>query len=170
MERHLWLIGMMGSGKSTVGARLARRLDRPFVDVDDHIAQRMGCTIAQLWGERGEAAFRGLEAAAIARLAEDTPSVYATGGGVVLDAANVATMRASGAVVWLTARTETLAKRVGNASGRPLLLDADATARLAAILEARRHLYEAASHVRVPTDGLSRDEVTARIEAWWNES
>ena len=170
MGGHFWLIGMMGSGKTAVGSRLAVRLDRGFVDVDHHVADRMGCSIAQLWGEGGEAAFRDLETAAIDRIADGPAAVIATGGGAILNPVNVARMRATGHVVWLSASVETLEHRVGHGTGRPLLLDGDTGDRLAAILADRVPQYADAADLRVETDGLTANTVTDHIEAWWNES
>jgi shikimate kinase len=99
MNGHLWLIGMMGAGKSSAARRLAKRLDRSYVDLDDEITARMGCSVAQLWGERGEAAFRQMEAAAVIRAAAGPAAVIATGGGVVLDPANIASILGPGGVV-----------------------------------------------------------------------
>ncbi len=170
MRGHLWLVGMMGSGKTRIGTRLADDLHLRFVDIDQHIVQRMGCSIAQLWGEHGEAAFRDLEEAAIDQIADGAPSVVATGGGAVLRSSNVERMRASGKVVWLDAMVDTLAERVGEGRGRPLLADVDATERLEEILAHRAPLYEAAADLRVTTDDRAPEDVTSRIEAWWNAS
>ena len=170
MRGHLWLVGMMGSGKTRIGSRLAADLHLGFIDVDQHIAKRMGCSISQLWGERGEAAFRDLEEAAIDRIADGAPSVIATGGGAIVRSKNVERMRASGAVVWLDARVDTLARRVGQGRGRPLLADVDPADRLEEILARRAPLYEAAADLRVVTDDRDPEDVTSRIEAWWNAS
>lgn len=170
MDGHLWLIGMMGSGKSSAARRLAKDLHRPYVDLDDTISARMGCSIAHLWGEHGEAAFRQMEAAAVIEASAGPPAVIATGGGVVLDPGNIATMRASGRVVWLTGSVESLVRRVGTGASRPLLADEDPETTLGQILDDRFDRYEAAADERVDTDGLSIGEVVRRIEAWWNES
>ena len=121
MSNHLWLIGMMGSAKSAVRSRLALRLGRTHYDTDTEVASRTGCSIAELWGEQGEAAFRSMEAAAIDRLADADAAVISTGGGAVLNEHNVAQMRKSGFVVWLSAPPEVLARRVGDGTKRPLL-------------------------------------------------
>lgn len=168
--RHLWLIGMMGSGKSVVGRILAQRLGMSFVDTDDAVAARTGCSVAQLWGTRGEAAFRELEAVVVAELAEKSPAVVATGGGAVLDPRNVATLRATGKVAWLRATPPTLASRVGDGGGRPLLLTEAGVDRLGPILEARHDRYEDAADMVVETDGRDPEAVADEIEAWWNES
>jgi len=165
----LWLVGMMGSGKSSVGRALAERLDRSFVDTDDVVTRQMGRSISELWGEHGEAAFRDLEAAAVAEVAKGRPRVVATGGGVVLAASNTATMRASGMVIWLKARPETLTARVALNPRRPLLLDGEPLEKLSEILEQRTSRYEAAAHAVVATDGLEIESVVDRIEELWNE-
>ncbi len=169
MAGSLWLIGMMGSGKSSVGRALAQRLGRRFVDTDDVVTRRMGCSIAEFWGEKGEAAFRDMEAAAVAEVAAADGRVVATGGGVVLSSANVSAMRDSGMVVWLKAQPATLAARVASNSRRPLLRDSEPVDRLTEILAERTDRYEAAAHVAVATDGLEMETVVDRIEELWSE-
>ena len=170
MDGHLWLIGMMGVGKSSAAKRIARHLDLPYVDLDDTIIAREGGPIAQIWEQRGEAAFREIEAVVLTEAASGPLAVIATGGGVVLDRGNIAAMRASGLVVWLTGSVGSLLKRVGSGTTRPLLADEDAEARLTEILDERRDRYEAAADFQVDTDDLTTKEVARRIEAWWNES
>jgi shikimate kinase len=170
MNRHLWLVGMMGSGKSRVGPGLAERLHLRFVDTDEEISERIGCSIAQFWGERGEEAFRDMEAATIARVAEEPAAVVAAGGGAVLREGNVAAMRESGRVVWLTASPPTLVARVGSGSDRPLLREDATEARLAGILDSRSDLYAHAAHVAVDTEDADPTDVINRIEVWWNAS
>jgi len=161
---------MMGSGKSRTGAELAARLDMPRIDTDEEIVSRLGCSIAQFWGEQGEAAFRSMERATITRVASGPAAVIATGGGAVLSDNSVATMRRSGRVVWLTAPVATLAARVGSGTERPLLIKDQAAANLAAILEARTPLYVAAADIEIDTASGDVPETVDRIEAWWNES
>ena len=167
---HLWLIGMMGSGKSAVGAAAAKRLGLPFVDTDEEVASRTGSSIAQLWGERGEQAFRDMETAAIRRAAQDQPSVVATGGGVVLSDDNVEAMRSTGVVAWLEASPAVLASRVRPGPSRPLLSDTGSEADLVALLGERETKYrEAADHV-VSTDGRSVAAVASEVEGLWKPS
>jgi shikimate kinase len=170
MHHHLWLIGMMGSGKTQLGPSLAARLGVPFRDVDEVVASRVGCSIAQFWGTRGEAAFRDMEAIAIDDISAGVPAVVSTGGGAVLREANVAVMRRTGKVVWLTAEPRTLATRVGDGGDRPLLHDGDVPERLEEILQARTDHYAAAADVAFATDDAMPDEVVDRIEVWWNEA
>ena len=166
---NLWLVGMMGSGKTEAGRRLAKRLDMPFVDLDREVERRVGRTIAELWEQEGEASFRRLEAEELQRLAAAEGQVIATGGGAVLDPDNVARIRASGRVFWLDAPAEVLAARVAEGGSRPLLAGSEPAGRLSAILTERRPLYRHAAHHRVAAD-RDPDEVAARIEALWNGS
>ncbi|MGH9000821.1 MAG: shikimate kinase, partial [Acidimicrobiia bacterium] len=103
-ELHLVLVGMMGSGKSSVGRRLARRLGRSFVDTDQLVEARRGLPIAEIFAADGEAAFRALESSAVAEaLGASPPAVVAFGGGAILDPANRERARAGAVVVWLWA-------------------------------------------------------------------
>ena len=175
----LWLIGMMGSGKSVVGRALAARTDRAFLDTDELVEASAGCSIGELFAQEGEPVFRLREAEAIAAAASSGNSVIATGGGAVLLPANVVAMRSSGPVVWLQAAPVTLASRIGDQPGRPLLngssndersSDGDLEARLSAILAARMTAYEFAADYTVPTDDATAEEVAMLIEELWNAS
>ena len=153
---NLWLIGMMGSGKSTVGRRIAATTARDFVDVDSMVEERAGRSIAGVFEEQGEAALREIEAAEIRRLSGEsapdaTGRVIATGGGAVLDPDSVEVMRRSGVVAWLDAPAGTLAERI-RGDARPLLAGGDVASRLAEILADRRSLYQQAAHYRIDAD------------------
>lgn len=144
------LVGLMGSGKSTVGALLAAAMGWRFVDTDDSVAAAAGMSVAEIFLAEGEAAFRRMERAAVARAAGENNVVVASGGGAVLDADNRAAMRRDGsAVVWLTAATEVLAARVGKAPARPLLSGGDVRARLAALISERESLYQEVASCRI---------------------
>ncbi len=168
MARHLWLVGMMGSGKSSAGRLVAERLEIGFVDSDDVVASRLGCSIAEYWRDHGEAAFRDAESACIAELADGPERVIATGGGVILRHSNVVGMRGSGVVIWLQAGVDTLAERVGNSNRRPLLRDEEPANKLRALLDERSDAYREAAHATIATDGLLLDTVATRIEELWN--
>jgi shikimate kinase len=156
------LVGLMGSGKSTVGALVAARTGREFVDVDVVIAGETGKTVRELWEEGGEAAYRSLESGAVLGvLARDTPSVLAAPGGVVLDPAVRAAL-AGNIVVWLRTRPSTLAGRVHAGDHRPLLGDHPAES-LAAMADERSALYGAVATAVVDTDGLAPDAVAAAV-------
>ncbi len=117
----VYLVGMPGSGKSTVGPELAARLGVPYVELDAEIERAAGRTVREIFEQDGEARFRELEAAALSEAAARDPSVVSCGGGVVLEPANRITLRATGDVVFLSVPLEVLRGRVRPASERPLI-------------------------------------------------
>jgi shikimate kinase len=151
-SRHVVLVGLMGVGKSTVGRRLAKELQRPFADVDEQIELKVGVTIPNLFSEQGEPAFRALEATMLAELlARPAPLVLAAGGGVVSSAGNRAALAAADAyVVWLRASAGFLAART-DPTHRPLLAG-NATGALARLLAERAPLYEQVADVAVDVE------------------
>jgi len=161
--RHVVLVGMMGSGKTTVGSRLARRLDRRFVDSDDQVERRTGRTVRQIFEQDGEAAFRLHESEAIAEaLASEEPAVIAAAGGTVLDEKNRRLMRECGVVVWLRAEPATLAERAVRGDHRPLL--ADEPAMVIHRLAGERHdLYTDVAHHVVEVGDRRPDEVVDAV-------
>ncbi len=141
----VFLVGMPGSGKSTVGPELAARLRVPFVELDAEIERAAGKTVREIFEEEGEARFRELEAAALGEAAARDPSVVSCGGGVVLEPANRVTLRATGEVVFLSVPLAVLADRVRPAAERPLIR---AEGDLARLYAEREPLYrEFAAHV-----------------------
>jgi len=170
MADHLWLIGMMGSGKSAAGMAAAAMVDAGFVDTDDVVARRAGCSIAELWGTVGEQAFRQMESAAIIDAEGGEPSVIATGGGAVLDPANVAVMRRSGTIVWLRAAPATLAERVGDGRTRPLLASESVGEDVEQIAAARQAAYTEAADTVIDTDALDLGAVASTIGELWKRS
>jgi shikimate kinase len=166
--RHLVLVGLMGAGKSTIGARCAERLGRAFVDVDDVVEVNAGRAIGDIFATDGEAAFRSLERAALADVcASPEPLVIACGGGAMGEPDNRRQVRARGCVIWLTADPDTLAARVGTGSARaqrPLLAgDAVPAATLERLASVRTPAYDAAAHASVDTVGRSIDDVTDAV-------
>jgi shikimate kinase len=165
LQPHLVLVGMMGSGKSSVGRRVARRLGWRHVDVDKRIERTAGRTIPEIFSADGEAGFRAIEHDVLEKLLRlPGRTVLSTGGGAVLSPDNRALMRDRGTVVWLRARPETLVARVGKGSGRPLLAGdpADAVRRLDA---ERRTAYDGAAHVVVDVDERTADQVADAVLA-----
>ena len=161
---------MMGAGKTTIGRLLAQRTGCPFLDTDALVAEDAGLPIPEVFSKEGEPAFRDREANAIAAAAANHAAVVATGGGAVLAEGNIETMRAAGTVVWLQARPDTLAARIGSAGHRPLLAGDDVRATLEALLGRRWTAYERAAHHVVVTDDVSIEEAATLVEQVWNES
>lgn len=160
--RHLYLIGAMGSGKTTVGRLVAERLGLPFYDLDQRIERATGQTIAQIFVQQGEAAFRELESRALLEVAALPQGVVATGGGVVLREDNRALMRRTGWMVYLRASHETLWRRIQHSTDRPLLHTDSPRETLLAIMQAREPLYQEADWV-VETDTRSPQQVADAV-------
>jgi len=165
---HLILVGMMGSGKSVVGRRVAQRLGRRFVDSDAQVEARTGRTVREIWEAEGEAAFRKLEAEALAEaLAAEEPTVIAAAGGTVLDPDNRKAIEAGGTVIWLRAAPETLAARVGRRDHRPLLGDEPLEVLARLDLERASYYREVADAVVDVDDADVEDVAEAVLERAW---
>lgn len=145
------LIGLPGSGKSTVGRQLARRLALPFVDSDHVIEQRLGCPIRQYFEREGEDSFRDVEAAVIDELSQATQGVLSTGGGAVLRAENRRHLHERGQVVYLKSTPDELFRRLRHDRNRPLLQVADPLVRLRELYAIRDPLYRETAHFTVET-------------------
>ena len=154
---NLFLVGLPGSGKSTLGRSLARRLGMPFVDADTELERRLGVTIPTIFEIEGEAAFRDREEASIAELVVRTGVVLATGGGAVIRAANRERLKANGTVVYLHAEPATLRERTRKSRHRPLLNTADPLARLVELYAQRDPLYREVADFVLESD---RDHVS----------
>jgi len=161
-EKPIALIGMMGAGKSTVGRRLAKRLDLPFVDADEEIEAAAGLTIAEIFERYGEAHFRDGERRVLARLIEGPPRVIAAGGGAFMDPGTRSLMLARCISIWLDVEVEILAERVGRRDHRPLLKDQDPLIRLRELAAVRNPVY-AEAHIAIRSGGLAHDKTVDRI-------
>jgi shikimate kinase len=170
-QGNIFLVGMMGAGKTTVGRALAARLRRPFVDTDRLLVERTGVPVATVFEIEGEAGFRRRESLLLEEVAAaQDDQVVATGGGAVLSAENRALMRAHGTVVYLRARLESLWERTRHDTTRPLLATPDPRGTLAALLEAREPLYLEAAHLVVDTGAQSASTLVARLAAKLRET
>ncbi len=165
-RRSIVLIGMMGVGKSSVGRRLAGRLNIPFVDADTEIEKAAGMSIADIFARHGEADFRGGEARVIARLLEGGPQVLATGGGAFMNPDTRNAIRAKGISIWLSAEFDVLMRRISKRKNdRPLLQTADPAQTLRRLLAEREPIYAQADLTvqsrEVPHDAIVTEIMTA---------
>ena len=164
---NLTLIGYRATGKTTLAKLLAGRLGWDWIDADVEIERRSGKTIARIFGEDGEPAFRDLEAQVIADLCRRDRLVLAAGGGAPLRQESRQAMRDNGQVVWLVARPETiLARMTGDATTadrRPSLTDRGPLDEIIGLLEAREPIYRESAHLTVDTEGKTPEQLTSEI-------
>lgn len=169
LGRNLFLVGMMGAGKTTVGRILARRLRRRFVDSDHEIERRCGVRIPVIFDIEGEAGFRQRESQVIAELTAIEGIVLATGGGAVLAEENRRCLASRGTVVYLHALPETLYARICHDRNRPLLATPDPLGRLRDLYAERDPLYRSVADIVVDTGTQSvralSAELLVRLEA-----
>ncbi len=159
---HIVLVGMMATGKSTVGRAVAEHLGRPFLDSDHAVETRTGLTVKEIFETEGEEAFRRLESEALAdALASPEPAVIAAAGGVVLDIVNRDLLREP-RVIWLRASPEVLAERAAGGDHRPLLTD-DPLGELQKLSSERHELYDDVADDIIDVDDLDQGAVAARI-------
>ena len=159
------LVGFMGSGKSSVGRELARCTGFRFRDTDLLIRSRVGKSIPEIFAAYGEAFFRAQETEVLRSLEAERGMVLATGGGIVLDPANVPLLRQLGPVVWLTADEPTIWARVSRNATRPLLQTANPRQTMSQLLRARQVFYAAVADCAVDSSGLSHQQVARQVLA-----
>ena len=165
-SRPLFLVGMMGAGKSTVGPRLAARLGRDFLDTDEEVERQTGMRISQIFARHGEAHFRALEAEAIER-ASRAGAVVALGGGAIAQPGMAERLLALGCVIFLSVAPSILVERIGDAASRPLLSGLDPSAReerLASLLAERLAYYRKAT-ITVDASRSPKETVQAILAA-----
>ncbi len=149
----------MGCGKTTVGHLVAEKLHWPFVDTDALVVEEAGLSIPDIFEAEGEAGFRERETAVLARLANESQRVIATGGGIVTQPRNAPLLRSMGFVVWLSATEADICSRASRNRNRPLLQTADPRKTIHDLLEQRRPLYESFAHMAIETHGLEPEEI-----------
>ncbi len=140
-DRMIVLVGLMGAGKSCVGRRVAQRINVPFVDADAEVETAAGCSIADIFTQYGEEAFRDGERRVIARLLEGPPAVLATGGGAFMDDETRRLILNGSTSIWLRADLDTLVSRTAGRSHRPLLNEGEPREILAKLIEQRYPIY-----------------------------
>ena len=157
------LIGFMGSGKSTVGRLVARRLRFQFLDTDMLVEERARMTIPEIFKRHSEPYFRERETGVLESLKGARRHVFATGGGIVIVPGNILLLRSLGMVVLLDADPEEIYRRVSRNTDRPLLQVEDPKARVMELMAERAPLYKEAAHFRADTTNLRHDDVAALI-------
>jgi shikimate kinase len=163
-EKNIVLIGMRGSGKTTIGAILAGRLHREFIPMDALIVYEAGMTIPDIVDTHGWEHFRTIETQVARKVAHLKGTINATGGGVVLSPENVEALRESGIVFWLDVSIDNTLKRIGEDPNRPSLTgNASRRDDIAATYAERESLYRDAAHYRISTDEKTQEEIAAEI-------
>lgn len=163
LNRSVVLVGLMGAGKSTVGRRLAKRLNLPFIDTDEAIETAAGLPAGEVFQRYGEADFRDGERRLVARLIEGPVRVIATGGGAYVHPETRRLLNQRAITVWLDAPVDLLAERTARRPDtRPLLKEGDRTEILGRLIDQRRPAY-AEAHIRIPSQGGSHADVVDAI-------
>ncbi len=162
-NQNIVLIGFMGTGKTTLGERLATQLRYDFVDMDAVIEQQASTTIADMFSAHGEAYFRLRERNCCKLVSLYTQTVIATGGGIVKDESNIHTLKNSGLLIYLKSSEEKILANLATDTSRPLLQTADKQAHVRQLLSERSCLYEAYSDAVLEVSALTIDEATARL-------
>lgn len=156
-QPNIILTGFMGTGKTTLGRLLAKRIGYVFIDTDSLIEEQIGQTITELFQTQGEAVFRKLEAELVEELAQKEGLVIATGGGLVLNPKNVATLSKTGKIICLTASSEEILARISNQKGiRPLLQEKDPQAKIIELLQHRAATYQQFSQLSTSKQTLEQ--------------
>jgi shikimate kinase len=165
LNRGIVLIGLMGAGKSSVGRRLAKRLDLPFSDADQEIEKASDCAIEEIFARHGEAAFRAGERRVIARLLDGPPQVLATGGGAFMDSETRTAISEKGISIWLRAELAVLLERVLRRNHRPLLKQGDPEQILLQLMAERDPVYGLADLTVSSNQGPHENVVEDIVEA-----
>ena len=165
MGKSIVLIGMMGAGKSSVGACLHRRTGLALLDIDEVVASRFQTPISKIFAEHGERKFREAETQVLRRMHIEEQTIIVTGGGIVLRKENVQFLKTKTLVVWLDGDEETLFARASRKKNRPLLQTKNPRKSFSEILSARGPLYAKIADIRVNTSVLTDEEVALAILA-----
>ncbi len=162
-NQNIFLIGMMGSWKSTVGKELSNELDLEFIDTDDEIEDATGESISEIFSNKGESQFREMESAFFVEKSKQKGLVISTGGGIVVTEANRLALQKNGITFFLQASPETLSNRIKDTNKRPLLHDEEPILKLSQIWKVRKDFYMESSHHIIETDRDNPQQVTQKI-------
>jgi shikimate kinase len=161
-KRNIVLCGFMGTGKSSVGKRLAEMVQYDFLDLDAAIETEAGITIPQIFSSQGESAFRILESRMVERIAGRTGCVIAAGGGTIVDPKNLNSLKSRGILITLTADISIILQRIGSGDDRPMLRKGDRIERIRTLLEQRAPVY-AQADIMLDTSTLTVEEVSKQL-------
>lgn len=166
--KNIILVGFMGTGKTTIGKRLAKKLSEifggyRFIDMDDEIEKKSGMKISVIFEKFGEEEFRGMEANLCRELSNTKCCIIATGGGVIKNLSNIELLKKNGSVIYLKATPEHIYKNIKDDTSRPLLQCEDKIGKIKQMLEERVPLYEQRSDITVDISGLNAKEATSLI-------
>lgn len=161
--RNIVLIGFMGSGKTTIGRKLAAKLDYRFVDMDIEIETKAGMKITEIFSKYGEAEFRKMESRICEELSKAKNCVIATGGGVIKNDKNMELLKENGIVLYIKATPEHVYRNIKNDTTRPLLQCEDKLAKIKELMEERKPLYESKNDITFDVSGLNAKEAVERI-------
>lgn len=162
-NKNIFLIGFMGSGKSTIARLLAEKLNSQLIEMDETIEQEAGCTINEIFEQHGETYFRDLESALVESITKQGGCVVSCGGGTVLREKNVENMRKAGVVVYLSATPETIYKRVCHSRKRPLLNGNMNVEYITTLMEKRLPIYEKAADLTIDVNEKSKSDIVAEV-------
>lgn len=163
IEKNIFMIGFMGSGKSSVSLQLTEMTDAPKAEMDQILVDREGMTIAEIFAEKGEPYFRAQETELLKEFGETGPQIVSCGGGVVMKDENVAEMKKSGVIVCLTATPDVIYERVKDSRERPILNGNMNVEYIAELMEARRPFYEKATDIIIDTSHMRIDQVAEAV-------
>lgn len=169
MEKHIYLIGFMGTGKSTVSRRLKKMLGVRELEMDAEIVRENGMAITEMFERHGEAYFRQKETEMLKKIASRPPAVVSCGGGAVLRKENVRLMKESGIIVLLTASPQTVYRRVKGSRERPILNGHMNVGYIASLMKKRSAAYKAACDVQISTDGKPPEQIAEEILNFYNQ-
>lgn len=168
MERNIVLIGFMGVGKTSIGKRLADLFGMEFIDTDKEIERLTGMTVSQIFTRFGEVRFRSEENLVVTKVAGERNCVISTGGGAVINPANIQALKENGTLICLTATPEIIQERVSKRGGRPLLQKDRSIDRIVSLLQERESFYAQADY-SIDTTDLSQEETLDSILSFLKE-
>lgn len=162
-KKHIFLIGFMGTGKSTIAGDLSRRLERNQMEMDEYIVREQGMSINDIFEKYGESYFRELETDLLKNLKDEERMIVSCGGGAATRSENVAHMKECGRIILLTASPETIYDRVKGSCDRPILNGNMSVEFIGSLMEKRREAYETAADIIIETDGKTIRQISEEI-------